>query len=38
MNPEKKMTDDGQGKGWICWKTNSHESTVITQMRAYDSG
>jgi hypothetical protein len=22
----------------LCWKTNSHESTVITQMRAYDSG
>jgi hypothetical protein len=21
-----------------CWKTNSHESTVITQVRAYDSG
>jgi hypothetical protein len=21
-----------------CWKTNSHDSTVITQMRAYDSG
>jgi hypothetical protein len=21
-----------------CWKTNSHKSTVITQMRAYDSG
>jgi hypothetical protein len=22
----------------MCWKTNSHKSTVITRMRAYDSG
>jgi hypothetical protein len=21
-----------------CWKSNSHDSTVITQMRAHDSG